>query len=221
VGETLAETRVEVGEQRAALQRTGEQLEARIRRAVDVRARFRENPALFVGLGLSAVFLVAGGPGRVARILRRRLRPKAAEQAYDALPKAMQAWVDAVAGGVGPRAEKARNALVEEIQGWRRDQLKSRKARKELARAMVDGPPGPSRAMWKAAEAALTLVSAAVARRALERFVTGGPAPKPPARKAAEPAAPADSPGQREYSGFSTLGRSGDANSRSEKTPRS
>jgi hypothetical protein len=216
VGETLAETRVEVGEQRAALQRTGEQLEARVRHAVDIPARFRENPALFVGLGLGTAFLVVGGPGRVARALRRHLRPKAAEQAYDALPKAMQAWVDTVAG---PGA-RARNALVEELQGWRRDQLKSRKARRELAKAMVDGPPGPSRAMWKAAEAALTLVSAAVARRAIERFVTGGRAPEPPARKAAAPAAPADSPGQREYSGFSTLGRSGDANSRSEKTAR-
>jgi hypothetical protein len=221
VGETLAETRVEVGEQRAALQRTGDQLEARVRHAVDIPARFRENPALFVGLGLGTAFLVVGGPGRVARALRRHLRPKATEQAYDALPKAMQAWVDAVVGGVGPRAEKARNALVEELQGWRRDQLKSRKARRELAKAMVDGPPGPSRAMWKAAEAALTLVSAAVARGAIERFVTGGPAPESSARKAAAPAAPADSPGQREYSGFSTLGRSGDANSRSEKTARS
>lgn len=211
MGETLAETRVEVGEQRAALRRTGELLEARIRRAVDMRARFRENPALFVGLGLGAAFLLAGGPGRVARTLRRRLRPQAAEQAYDALPKAVQAWVDAVAGGVGPRAERARDDLVEEIQGWRRDQLKSRKARKELARAIVDGPPGPSRAAWKAAEAALTLLSAALARRAVERFLTGGPPPKPADATAAAsgaPAAPAGSPGAREYSGFSTLGRS-------------
>jgi hypothetical protein len=135
------------------------------------------------------------------------MRPKAAEQAYDALPKAMQAWVDTVVGGVGPRAEKARDALVEELQGWRRDQLKSRKARKELAKAIVDGPPGPSRTAWKAAEAALTLVAAAVARKAIERFVTGGQPPEAAAKSTA-PAAPADSPGTREYSGFSTLGRS-------------
>ena len=209
MGETLAETRVEVGEQRAALQRTGEQLEARVRHAVDIPARFRDNPALFIGLGLGAAFLVVGGPGRVARALRRHLRPKAAEQAYDALPKAMQAWVDTVAG---PGA-RARNALVEELQGWRRDQLKSRKARRELAKAMVDGPPGASRAAWKAAEAALTLVSAALARKAIEQFITGGEPPRPQDAKGATasptlPAAPADSPGRREYSGFSTLGRS-------------
>lgn len=206
MGETLAETRVEVGEQRAALQHTGEQLEGRVRHAVDIRARFRENPALFIGLGLGAAFLVVGGPGRVARALRRHLRPKGAEQAYDALPRAMQAWVDTVAGPGG----RARNALVEELQGWRRDQLKSRKARRELAKAMVDGPPGASRAAWKAAEAALTLVSAALARKAIEQFITGGEPPKrqESVASAAPPAAPADSPGRREYSGFSTLGRS-------------
>ena len=208
MGETLAETRVEVEAQRAQLQRTGERLEARVRHAMDIKGRFRENPALFIGLGLGAAFLVAGGPQRVARTLRRRLRPKAAEQAHDALPKAMQAWVDTVAGGVGPRAEKARDALVEELQGWRRDQFKSSKARKELARAMVDGPPGPSRAAWKAAEAALTLVAAAVARKAIERFVTGGEPPAESVAKTTDPAAPVDSPGAREYSGFSTLGRS-------------
>lgn len=208
MGETLAETRVEVEAQRAELQRTGERLEARVRHALDVKGRFKENPVLFVGLGLGAAFLVAGGPQRVARMLRRRLRPKAAEQAYDALPKAMQAWVDTVASGVGPRAEKARDGLVEEIQGWRRDQFKSRKARKELARAVVDGPPGPSRTAWKAAEAAITLVTAALARKAIERFVTGGQPADTSATKAADPAAPADSPGAREYSGFSTLGRS-------------
>jgi len=214
VGETLAETRVEVEGQRAALQRTGDELEARIRHAADIKARFRENPVLFVGLGLGAAFLVTGGPQRLARMLRRRMQPNAGEQAYDALPKAMQAWVDTVAGGVGPRAEKARDALVEEIQGWRRDQLKSRKARRELAKAMVDGPPGPSRTAWKAAEAALTLVAAALARKAIEQFITGGTPPAAggsrasAAKPATAPAAPSDSPGAREYSGFSTIGRS-------------
>jgi hypothetical protein len=201
VGETLAETRVEVEAQRGELKRTGERLEARVRHAVDIKGRFRENPALFIGLGLGTAFLVVGGPKRVARLLRRRLRPNAGEQAYDALPSAMQAWVDAVAGGVGPKAGKARDAMVAEIQSWRHDQLKSRKARRELARAVVDGPPGPSRTAWKAAEAALTLVSAALARKAIERFVSGGQQPDK-AEPAPEP--PDDSPGRREYSGFST-----------------
>jgi hypothetical protein len=173
VGETLAETRVEVAAQRATNDRTATELGARVRHALDIRARLRENPALFVGMGAAAVFLVVGGPGRVARTLRRRMRPSNVEQAYDALPKPMQAWVDALASEVGPRAGQAREALVEELQRWRREPLKNRKARKALAKAMVDGPPGPSRTAWKAAEAALTLVSAALARRAIEAFITG------------------------------------------------
>jgi hypothetical protein len=198
VGETLAETRVEVQAQRDELQRSADQL----REALDLRARFRENPALFIGLGAGAVFLLAGGPNRVARLLRRRLRPNAAEQAYDSLPKPMQAWVDAVASELGPRAGKARDAMVEEIQHWRRDQLKSKKARRELAQAVVDGPPGPSRTAWKAAEGALTLLSAALARRAIERFLTPPAAEPEPAPR---PEAAPDSPGDRQYSGFSTL----------------
>lgn len=212
MGETLAETRVEVQAQRVELERTARELEARLRRMLDVKARFRENPALFIGLGAGAVFLVAGGPVRVARLVRRRLRPTGGEQAYDALPKPMQAWVDAVVEGVGPRAEQARQALVEEIHRWRHEPIKDKKARKELAKAMVEGPPGPSRTAWKAAEAALTLITAALARKAIEAFVTG----EKPIRASAPAAASAEPPkgaperprdATEEYSGFSSRGR--------------
>jgi hypothetical protein len=201
VGETLAETRVEVAAQRATNDRTAAELEARVRRAIDIRARLRENPALFVGLGAGAVFLLVGGPGRVARTLRRRIRPSNVEQAYDALPKPMQAWVDALAGEVGPKADHARAALVEELQRWRHEPLKNRKARKALAKAMVEGPPGPSRTAWKAAEAALTLVSAALARKAIEAFITGE-APK--RAKVAQAVQAPMSEAPRPASGFST-----------------
>ena len=89
MGETLAETRVEVAAQRATNDQTATELEARVRRAIDIKARFRENPALFVGLGAGAVFLLVGGPRRVARTLRRRISPSNVEQAYDALPRPM------------------------------------------------------------------------------------------------------------------------------------
>jgi hypothetical protein len=173
VGETLAETRVELAAQRADNQARATELEARVRHAVDIKARFRENPLLFVGLGAGAIFLVAGGPKRVARLLRRRISPTNAELAYDALPKPMQAWVDSLASELGPKAEQARSALIDEIQRWRQEPTKSKKARKELAKAMVEGPPGPSRTAWRAAETALTLVSAALAKKAIEAFVTG------------------------------------------------
>jgi hypothetical protein len=200
VGETLAETRVEVVAQRATNDRTAAELETRVRGALDIRARFRENPALFVGLGAGAVFLLVGGPSRVARALRRRIRPSNVEQAYDALPKPMQAWVDALAAEVGPKAGQARAALIDEVQRWRREPLKNRKARKALAKAMVEGPPGPSRTAWRAAETALTLVSAALARKAIEAFITGE-VPKP--AKGAQAAQPPLAAASRPASGFS------------------
>jgi hypothetical protein len=199
VGETLAETRVEVVAQRATNDRTVAELEARVRGALDIRARFRENPALFIGLGAGAVFLVVGGPGRVARSLRRHIRPSNVEQAYDALPKPMQAWVDALAAEVGPKAGQARAALIDEVQRWRREPLKNRKARKALAKAMVQGPPGPSRTAWRAAETALTLVSAALARKAIEAFITG----EVPKRAKAAQAAQSPAAASRPAAGFS------------------
>jgi hypothetical protein len=198
VGETLAETRVEVADLRAENDRTATELEGRVRHALDLRARLRENPLPFIGVGAAAIFLVAGGPKRLVRLARRRMRPSTTEQAYDALPKPMQAWVDTLVAEVGPKAADARTALVEELQRWRNEPMKNKKARKELAKAMVEGPPGPSRTAWKAAEAGLTLLSAALARRAIEQFLTGETrrrAPSAPS-EAADPAG--------EYSGFST-----------------
>jgi len=206
VGETLVETRVEVADQRAANEQAATELEARIRHALDFKARFRENPLPFIGVGAAAVFLVAGGPKRVAHLIRRRVRPTNAEHAYDALPKPMQAWVDTLVSEVGPKADAARASLVEELQRWRSEPMKDKKARKELAKAMVEGPQGPSRTAWKAAEAGLTLLSAALARRAIEQFLTGdGRRTPPPPAEATTAAAKGDATKVgEEYSGFST-----------------
>jgi hypothetical protein len=173
VGETLAETRVEIAARRSDNERTAAELDARVRHALDIKARFRENPILFIGLGAGAVFLLAGGPARVFRAVRRRANPSRAEQAYDALPGPMQAWVDMLVSGTGPKAQRARDAMVEELQRWRHDPIKDKKARKELAKAIVEGPPGPSRTAWKAAEAASALIAAALAKRAIEALITG------------------------------------------------
>jgi hypothetical protein len=173
VGETLAQTRVEVAAQRTQNERTAAELEARVRHALDIRARFRENPAVFIGLTAGVVFLVAGGPKRLINGVRRRTNPTRAEELYDALPSSMQAWVDALVSGTGPKAQAARDALVDELQRWRHEPIRDKKARKELAKAMVEGPPGPQRTAWKAAEVAAGLVSAALARKAIEAFITG------------------------------------------------
>jgi hypothetical protein len=206
MGETLAETRVEVDAQRKEVEQTADRLQARVRHTLDFKARFRENPLLFIGVGAGALYIVSGGPIWTARLIRRRLRPTNYEQAYDALPKSMQSWVDALVKDLGPQAARARAGLIDELQHWRHEPLKNKKARKELARAMVEGPPGPSRAIWKATEAALMLVSAGVARRVVDQYVLGR---KPTGgidlrRKVPETAKQAAS----EYSGMSQRGRS-------------
>jgi hypothetical protein len=169
--EPLAETRLAINAQRTELERTSDQL----RDALDIRARFRENPALVIGLGAGAAFLIAGGPVRVAKLIRRRLFRSDPEKAYDALPKPMQSWVDHMAGAVGPRAAEARESLAEELQRWRHDPRKHGKVSKKLAKQIAEGPPGPQRAAWQAFEAGAAILTAALARKAVERFLSGEP----------------------------------------------
>ena len=169
--EPLAETRLAISAQRTELERTADQL----RDALDVKKRFTENPALFVGLGAGAVFLIAGGPVRVAKLIRRRVFPSDPEKAYDSLPKPMQSWVDHMAGAVGPRAAEARESLSHELLRWRHDPRKNGKVSKKLAKQIAEGPPGPQRAAWNAFEAGAAILTAALARKAVERFLSGEP----------------------------------------------
>ena len=205
MGETLAETRVEVDAQRSEVEQTAEQLQSRVRHALDLKARFRENPLLFIGVGAGALYLVTGGPIWTFRILRRRLSPTTPEKAYDALPRPMQKWVDSLVDDVGPMAHDARNSLAEEVAKWRLAPLKNKKARKELAKAMVEGPPGPSRAGWRAAEAALMLVTAAVTRRAVDQFILGRQPEGGLDLRQGAPETPKEA--AKEYSGMSDRGR--------------
>ena len=171
MGETLAETRVEIDAKRTELERTTAQL----RDALDIRKRFQENPALVIGIGAGAVFLLVGGPGRVAGLVRRRFFPTDPEKAYDSLPRPMQAWVDHMAGAVGPRASETRRVLSEELVLWRHNPRKHGKISKKLAKQIAEGPPGPQRAAWSAFEAAAAILTAALARKAVERFLSGEP----------------------------------------------
>ncbi len=167
----LAATRSEIAAKRTELERTSDQL----RDALNIKKRFQENPALVVGVGAGALFLLAGGPVRVAKLVRRRVFRSDPEKAYDALPKPMQNWVDHMAGAVGPRASEAREALAEELERWRHNPRKHGKISKKLARQIAEGPPGPQRAAWNAFEAGAAILTAALARKAVERFLSGEP----------------------------------------------
>jgi hypothetical protein len=201
MGETLAETRVEVTAQRAELERTADQL----RDALDLRARFNENPALFIALGGAAAFLLVGGPIRVARLLRRRIFPSQPEKAYDTLPRPLQRVVDDLAGAVGPRTADARQALSEELARWRHDPRRHAKLNKKLAKELAEGPPSPGRASWRALEAAATILTAALARRAVERFLSAERTDEP--TLASSPAAATAPPS--EPTGYSSMSSRG------------
>jgi len=169
--EPLAETRLAIARQRAELERTSDQL----RDALDIGKRFRENPALVIGLGAGAAFLVVGGPIRVAKLVRRRLFRSDPEKAYDALPRPMQSWVDTMAGTIGPRAAEARQSLSEELVRWRHDPKRNAKISKKMAEQLAKGPAGPKRTAWTAFEAGAAILTAALARKAVERFLSGEP----------------------------------------------
>jgi hypothetical protein len=169
--EKLTATRSEIAAKRTELERTSDQL----RDSLNLKKRFQENPALVLGVGAGAVFLLAGGPVRVAKLVRRRVFRSDPEKAYDALPKPMQSWVDHMAGAVGPRASEARETLAEELERWRHNPRKHGKISKKLAKQIAEGPPGPQRAAWNAFEAGAAILTAALARKAVERFLSGEP----------------------------------------------
>ena len=128
------------------------------------------------------------------------------------LPPTLQAWVDTAADRLGPRAADARQTLAAELQRWRHDPA-DRKQAKRLAKELAEGQAGPGRAVWKAVEAAATLASAALARRAIERFLSGdrpmdAAAELSPAHPAGDPARPRSND-EQDYSGWSARSRGG------------
>jgi hypothetical protein len=78
-------------------------------------------------------------------------------------------------GAVGPKAEEAREALSEELVRWRHNPRRHGKISKKLAKQVAEGPPGPQRAAWNAFEAGAAILTAALARKAVERFLSGEP----------------------------------------------
>jgi hypothetical protein len=219
VGETIDRTRVEIAAQRAELEATA----AELRAALDIPARVRENPLPVLGVTAALAFLLVGGPKRILRALRSKAASREALAAYEQLPSPMKAWVDVMTDGAGASGARAREGWMEELKRWRREPVRDKKARAQLARQMVEGPPGPQRTLWVAAETALTLVAAALARRAIARFLTNEPnGPSRPPLRMDEPAAPAAPAGPgadpvsgpaaaASYAGISARGRSSEA----------
>ena len=74
-----------------------------------------------------------------------------------------------------PGRADARQTLSEELALWRTNPRKYGKVSKKLAKQIAEGPPGPQRVAWSALETASAIVIAALARKAVERFLSGEP----------------------------------------------
>ena len=130
----------------------------------------------------------------MAGLVRRRFFPTDPEKAYDSLPKPMQAWVDHMAGAARAPGRGRSPALSEELALWRSNPRKYGKVSKKLAKQIAEGPPGPQRAAWSAFEAGAAIVTAALARKAVERFLSGEP---PSGSRRSTPRAPPAAPPSR------------------------
>jgi hypothetical protein len=100
-------------------------LEASGRAAADVPARVRREPVKTVGLAAGAAFLLGGGPGRVARRIRRAIRGPDAD-----LPKSMLPdEVDKTLRKMGSDGERIRGTLEREFAKYLDEHAEERKSR--------------------------------------------------------------------------------------------
>lgn len=109
---------------REALGAELEALEASARAAVDIPAKVRRNPVRSVGAAAGAGFLLFGGPGRVARGIRRALGRPAP------LPKSMlPREVERTLRKMGDDGEKVRGTLEREFARYLEEHREDRRSR--------------------------------------------------------------------------------------------
>ncbi len=92
---------------RASLGEEVEQLKASARAAVDIKAKVRKSPAKAAGIAAGAAFVVAGGPKRVFRAVKRRVRGVPEPLPPSLLPD----QVDKAVRALGDDGAKVRGAL--------------------------------------------------------------------------------------------------------------
>lgn len=109
---------------REAFGRELDRLEASARAAVDIPAKVRRNPVKTAGVAAGAGFLALGGPGRLARRVRRALgRP-------EPLPKSMlPKEVDKTLRKLGDDGEKVRGTLEREFAKYLDEHAEERRDR--------------------------------------------------------------------------------------------
>ncbi len=118
---------------RAELAEEVARLEAAGRAAVDIPAKIRRAPARTAGLAAGAVFMVAGGPKRVLRGLRRAVRGPEAELPRSMLPRE----VDKTLRKLGTDGEKVRGTLEREFASYLDEKAEVRRKRDLSATAAL------------------------------------------------------------------------------------
>lgn len=117
--------RAEVLASRAALAEEIVRLEASGRAAVDIPAKARKAPAQTAGLAAGAVFLLAGGPGRTLRRVRRALFGPDADLPKSMLPDEIEKTVKKL----GRDGDRVRGTLEHEFADYLASRSKLRRDR--------------------------------------------------------------------------------------------
>ena len=117
--------RAEILTARAELETEVSRLEAAGRAAVDIPAKVRRAPAKTAGIAAGAAFLVAGGPGRLARRVRRAILGPQADMPKSMLPKE----VDEQLKKLGSDGDKVRGTIEREFAKYLEEHREDREKR--------------------------------------------------------------------------------------------
>lgn len=133
--------RAEVLAARAGLDEELVRLEAAGRAAVDIPARIRREPAKVLGAAGGAAFLLAGGPKRVFKGVRRAILGPKADMPKSMLPKE----IDQELRKMGDDGERVRRTLEREFADYLDEKAPARKERDLGATAamLLGGALGP------------------------------------------------------------------------------
>jgi hypothetical protein len=144
---------------RTSLAEETDRLKVSARNAVDIKAKVKKSPAKAAGVAAGAAFVVAGGPKRVFRAVKRRVRGEPAPLPPSLLPD----QIDRAVRALGDDGDKVRGAIERGFADYLDASAPARRkaARKNSVRTMV-------------MKAATPLVAKA-ARQAFDEYVgTGG-----------------------------------------------
>ena len=125
MGANTDAARAEVLAAREGLAAEVDRLEAAGRAAVDIPARARRQPAKMAGAAAGAAFLLLGGPGRVARGIRRSIFGPDAELPKSMLPDEVQKTLKKL----GKDGERVRGTLEREFADYLEEKAPQRRDR--------------------------------------------------------------------------------------------